>query len=539
MEKDWLLKDDGGGRFSLRTFELIIDKPLTQTLLKTPDDLLRMGTAWHEIHHWCMQSCTTFGLFLNILHNVKIGIAMQILLCIQSRVEIRKPVLTQIQHLGDEIFLDLSLKDRLDAYLSARKLIDVFLGLGDCSFSECQSLLRAVVPFFFHVRNLKMYDSKYNLTDADAKTLQNLYREKARKSDFIKAFQHMNKTSFRDNLEEQELEDEENFRKFFESINSRFLTLNEPDGSIHPSINYFERLTWITLLEGWAKYFQYSYVMFIGELSKFTIDIDTKWESWDSKYVRPMRTMMEIFYPYEVKEYDTNDVITFMAIVDLAANPSLDPNWLFPNSLNCNLQDFLPGYRFIHACREAKNIKRIDSKSFEEESLELEYKRFVTELCDRLGWEPPWVQAERWLDYYPMPLEFDGIYPFLAGCKLRIKNPLFFGIPNLCINIKSGELWHNFLEQLPIPLIYSNNPITAMWVSPQHEHISNTRQWYTLASNVILDQIFLNEGPVDWTAIISMRGDYVQSICDNIKKYFALNGINIDQIHYNLEDSKK
>jgi hypothetical protein len=139
----------------------------------------------------------------------------------------------------------------------------------------------------------------------------------------------------------------------------------------------------------------------------------------------------------------------------------------------------------------------ISGEMIENHRAEPEYKRFIGEVCNKLEWETPWDQAARWLSRYRTWPEFDGIYPFLAGLRLRLEKPLFFGLPNFFFE-STGESWNNYLQRLPIPPFADGKGEPLYWVSPDHTHPSTTALMYTRAMGVLVDDIILNAGPIDW-----------------------------------------
>ena len=131
--------------------------------------------------------------------------------------------------------------------------------------------------------------------------------------------------------------------------------------------------------------------------------------------------------------------------------------------------------------------------------------------------------------YYPEWPQFFGIYPFLAGCKLRVDRPLFFGLPHMSFE-KSGESWNSLLRFLPVPSYsISQFPDHRFTVSPDAYHRSALDQQNVLAKNLVLDQIFLNEGPIDWDFLVSLFGEGAPG---RIEKRIMLYGIDTGKIKF-------
>ena len=57
---------------------------------------------------------------------------------------------------------------------------------------------------------------------------------------------------------------------------------------------------------------------------------------------------------------------------------------------------------------------------------------------------------------------------------------------------------------------------------------SYINQCYVLQSNVLLEQIFFKDGPIDWSLSLGLNFRNIEK--HNLKKHFASVGINLDAI---------
>lgn len=325
----------------------------------------------------------------------------------------------------------------------------------------------------------------------------------------------------------------------------------EPDLDLHLNLNQHERLNWPAFLEGHAKYFQRAHESVLyavsadDNLSKHSMHGLKDYEEWSSIYSR-MRRLMRAILGEDTRYCDAGEIVTLQALADLAANPSLDANYFFPNELSATMQTFFPGQRFAWACVAANRTKSIGYRVSEKGmSLAEAYKSFVSDLCSWLGWEPPWFQAQRWLDRYPMYLghNMGGFFPlnhFLQGCRLRLDEPLFFGIPSHASKSRSYH-WLSFLsERITAPAFASRRDLPLFYVSKHNMNIGMhdmpllPQQVFALSYDV-LDQLMICEGPLDWELVSSALGGNESSLEKTkqvIKRDLSQMGIDIERMVY-------
>jgi hypothetical protein len=514
----WLRVDHGGGRFCLRTYLVSVKhhhddvaNAVTNHEPSTPEEMILLSTIWHELHHWLAHNCSSFGLFLSVLNATKVGLALQLLHFVQAKAPIKKPVITQVETIKFDRDDTESVEALLTAYQSSRRLIEVLIGLDDDTVGNCETLFGNVLPFMWtYSKGLDVFSGQ-KLTESMAAEVKGYFR--------------------RDTPPPQDRADElrmEEFAGFITEV-APWLRSSGTFGNerVSPEIRFHERLSWATLAEGWAKYFEFNYAAIVAALLGIgEFEPDLSWEKWDSVYVRAFRTYVEIA-GRRTSQYEPQDILHFLALADLAANPSMDANWVLPLPMRPDVRSLMPGHRFIMAANASSRVQpmAISGEMIENHRAEPEYKRFIGEVCNKLEWETPWDQAARWLSRYRTWPEFDGIYPFLAGLRLRLEKPLFFGLPNFFFE-STGESWNNYLQRLPIPPFADGKGEPLYWVSPDHTHPSTTALMYTRAMGVLVDDIILNAGPIDWEAAVAGFGTTnVSGAVANLQLHLRLHGI--------------
>lgn len=510
---DWLRSDSGGSHYCLRSYEIFMDFPDSLLArLATEDisnnDIPVLATIWHELFHWVQLHCTSFGFLITFLINTKLAMAMRIALHVQAQGHLRKPVLKNLpEHANEHI------TGEVKVYLAVHKLIDVLLGAEECSTKTFTELLFDALPVFSLAPQALTYPTQETLTMEDAERIRRTFKE----------------------TESWGGEADSAGKAYAEYLHvigfAQKLGRSSRDDTLHPSIRYNEVLTPIALWESWAKYFEAGYAEVLSTLRGNPIDAPMEWEQWDSIYVRAFRTMMEITAPAKAGAYDLSDLLVFLALADLACNPSLSTKWIFPDILSTSFEDFVPGRRFIRAARIAAQIRPISPLRFE--NLESDYRFFVGEVCARLGWEPPWLQANNWLEAHPKRSRFYGIFQFLAACELRIERPLFFGLPIVPLGDHGDEQWASLLRHLPIPAVHAKDSKRLFWFSPDHAHPAAIAQWFTLQEACILDQVMLKDGPIDWAAVLHTNDPRGSA---SLIQHLSLHGIDLHSIAVGDDD---
>jgi hypothetical protein len=503
---DWLHSDSGGSHYCLRSYEIFIDAPdsalANLVVTDVPDSALPfLAHVWHELFHWVQLHCSSFGFFITFLISAKTSTAMRIIHHVQAKRSLRKPV---VKNLPDPP--SSQLENEIEVYLAIHKLIDVLLGKEDCSTAACAELLFKALPIFSLAPHALAVPTQERLTVKDADHFREIFKDP----------------------ESWGSEADRDMEEYAAHVNQfgypgRLGRLGRDD-SVHPPIRFNEQLTSIALWEGWAKYFELGYTVVLSILRDNPMQPPVEWEKWDSIYVRALRTMMEIMAP-EKTDYDLADLLMFLALCDLACNPSLNTKWIFPDILSASFDDFMPGRRFIRAARVAAEVRPISPEPFED--LEDEYKRFIGEICARLGWEPPWLQAARWCEAHPKRSNLYGVYQYLAACELRIERPLFFGLPVAAFRQNTPEQWASLINRLPVPAVHANDSDRLFWFSSDHAHPASIAQWFTLHESCILDQVMLSEGAFDWSDILHPNEPRSKA---SLIQHLSLHGIDLESI---------
>jgi len=199
----------------------------------------------------------------------------------------------------------------------------------------------------------------------------------------------------------------------------------------------------------------------------------------------------------------------FLALADLALNPSLDGATLLPLTQwsQNGIADLMPGKWFETACRigaevEAINVERCRSFS----DVADEYVRFCGDICRRAGWEAPWQVSARLIeaaDDLLQPAEtlflrcFDvrttcpGLPPYFPLHPESRKAVTYIGTPmvaardssfsfSLRANAAAGSRWNRFAGR--------GDPDEAVMSLDAAAHLSD-----------YIDQLMQDPGPFDGT----------------------------------------
>jgi len=529
---DWSLYDEGRASFSLKTWRISVDESkdkllelITNPVL--PEDAEALSVLAHEYHHWVTSFCSTYGLLVNVFRHATGGTATTLAnILVGTCGDLRKPCLEALRDGSDH----LETRDRLDSliqeYTNGTRFVSLLVGSKPSPYADFCDLLPDVLEVFIRAKNqLPSY--------ADSST------------DYA-GLRHTWTTG--EGLESLSLDTE-----FLEVLKGRFkpLTQKHDEGlDLHLQLGEYDRLNWPTLLEGHAKYFQRAYEGFlIGTAPGFTEDKHHEavhgikdYEQWNSPYSR-LRRLMRTVMGKDSAFCDCSEIVTLLALADLAENPSLHEDYFFPNERGQTMQTLFPGQRFAWACTAAKRVKniaeRLVERGFEANSLESVYKEFISDCCDYLKWEAPWIQAERWLNRYP---EFSdgnmsGFLPldhFLQGCKLRVDNPLFFGIPSHATQRLNDNRFLNWLmvlaQSMTIPCFAAQDSFPLLFLGEKRKNPVLPEQICSV-KHEILDQLMLCPGPLKWDQIMATFGqdeDLNQTLRDHIKRDLSSAGIDLE-----------
>ena len=279
-----------------------------------------------------------------------------------------------------------------------------------------------------------------------------------------------------------------------------YYEMERSDVHFHPAISFDEILNWPVLLEGHAKCFQSVYELILQEDEPTDVG-GWEWTYWDSVYVRAIRTMTEILSrgkPNDFDVYAEFDVLAmFLALSDLAENPEIDTDTLLPIG---RVEDWLPGHRFLRACEAAAHCGLSCSRA--------SYMTFVEAICQETGWTPPWEQAAIWLKKWTVWPDFFPFFQFLACCKLRVREPLFFGLPCYAVDVsRRAPTWLGHLDELPLPKFRGTDNEVFGYISQYYNSIAANSQNNALKMNLFMEQLMLEVGPIDWSKIEEWKFD--------------------------------
>lgn len=491
-----LLMDGGLGSYCLRTHNITIQcgkEELIGAVVGASDENLPLAsTVFHEIHHWHSNRLTSFGFFIGILGQYQFGIGLQHLVVSQIRGDCTRPAADNdtARFVSSNEEYSYALR-----YRAIRKLREVLLGLDDCTVTECRELMLMALPCF------------YVLPDTVQRAASGFSSERSRSEMFSRLEQYAS-TGLMARHRREERSMEHPFTKaLFRLVREIMKPL--PSINVQPDLGNYERLTWGVLLEGWAKYFQHRFLHVLREITALDLLCDETWMSQDTIYNWALdKFLEETGRPYSA--VNELDLIEFMAIADLAANPSLD-EYGMPDWINGQLLDFLPNHRFIKAARASLKCPRFSEVG----DLEEEYFRFVGSICAELGWETPWAQAKRWLAYYPESTTVPELQFFLESCKMRVKRPLFFGIPYLCLNTNENDpswrTWVDCLRDLPTPRFFCAETEDYFYLGREADQLVSTAQ-LDLAVKEILDQVMLRYDEIDFEPVRRAMGPGVNEL---------------------------
>lgn len=490
-------------------------------------DIKKAGTLAHEVHHWCVSVCTAYGFLLNNLNILATSSAMDVAMISQAVGVYAKPLSEAPIYIRDKKVRE-DLKARLEVYRRIKSVIEYMIigqaTQGDKTEAYIAGILRALSTVY----------AKLRLDIQDGRGLGGeMLKGEPIPADLAKQAQQ-NYAKFIASIDDDDSLEKENDDFCGEIARDKLKPFHEFSREYHPGINFQERLDWPTLLEGHAKYFQSIYELSLHSFLRIPVPMAFRgfqeWEQWDSIYVRAMRTMQEILGAEYDQLFDPG--ITFLALADLAENPDISPDTLLPNiPRSGSLEDFSPGHRFVNAVRVAREIKFNESGDkhvMEQNALRTEYIKFVGEICDRLNWKPPWTIARDWLDAWDQwPRQFP-IDQFLQGCKLRLKEPIFFGIPPYFIGEGPAPTWLGYINELPLPPFHAKDGYAVFYISSYKDTPSVSSQWIVVKVAMFMEQLMLKHGPFDWREL-NFLSEEEDTIDEAIVQHLRLHGLEVDR----------
>lgn len=531
---DCVIYDDEAASFSLKTWRISVNEDHEQ-LSKLiadpvlPNDAEALSVLAHEYHHWVSSFCSTYGLLVNALRHQAASEAATLANILLATGELRKPVIVSLRENKDKYKHNKEIEQIIQRYLNTKKIVDLLIGIRSSPYTDFCDLFPEVLVVFQRIKkSIPLY----------ANSLNSFSDERA----VWTTGQHL----------ESMLPDEA-FIDLLKSSGALLIQEQDPELDLHLQLNEFDRLNWPTLLEGHAKYFQRAYESVLLSLSSDYAEGNSHhamhglkdYEEWNSPYSR-LRQVMVTIVGRDPNYCECCEIITLMALADLAINPSIDAEYFFPIEKYQVMQAFFPGHRFRLACMAAKEVRsiaqRLEGTDIKPDSLETAYKDFISECCSKLEWEPPWIQTQRWIDCYPKhsdntKTKYAPLDHFLEGCRLRLSLPLFFGIPSHAETIKNNKRFNWFWilgKYLTIPNFASRDSFPVFSISDKKFCTIMTQQMDGMNFD-ILDQLMSCSGPLNWETIRGTLGnDQVvnDEVVKLVKQGLATRGIDLERVVY-------